>query len=108
MPAGRHALPSFVPCDGWDSCAVPGPVALVGSGEDLPVMAEVEAALIAGRPPRYVQLPTAAAQEGPTSVDRWVALGTDQARRLEVTPVPVPVLDRTSADDPDLADQIAG
>jgi hypothetical protein len=42
----------------------PGPLALVGSGEYLAVMAGVEGALIEGRPPRYVQLPTAAAPEG--------------------------------------------
>src|SRR5205807_5398713 len=36
----------------WDSCRVPGPVALVGSGEYLPMMAPVEAALLAGRPAR--------------------------------------------------------
>jgi len=38
----------------------PGPLALVGSGEYLPQMAEIEGGLIAGRPPRYVQLATAA------------------------------------------------
>ena len=42
----------------------PGPLALVGSGEYLAVMAGVEDALIEGRPPRYVQIPTAAAPEG--------------------------------------------
>ena len=42
----------------------PGPLALVGSGEYLPVMADVERMLLAGRPPRYVQIPTAAAPEG--------------------------------------------
>ena len=87
---------------------MPGPVALVGSGEYLPVMAGVEAALLKGRPPRYVQLPTAAGQEGPESVGRWVRLGTEQARRLEVEAVPVLALDRASADDPALAAPIAG
>jgi len=43
----------------------PGPLALVGSGEYLAVMAGVEGALIEGRPRRYVQIPTAAAPEGP-------------------------------------------
>ena len=42
----------------------PGPLALVGSGEYLEVMADVEGALIEGRPRRYVQIPTAAAPEG--------------------------------------------
>ncbi|MCW2545185.1 MAG: hypothetical protein JWM40_2737, partial [Frankiales bacterium] len=44
-----------------------GPVALVGSGEYLPVMTEVEGLLIEGRPPKYVQIPTAAAPEGEES-----------------------------------------
>lgn len=52
-----------------------GPVALVGSGEYLPVMADVEGGLLAGRPPRFVQIPTAAAPEGPGILDRWQALG---------------------------------
>ena len=42
----------------------PGPLALVGSGEYLAVMAGVEGALIEGRPGRYVQIPTAAAPRG--------------------------------------------
>jgi cyanophycinase-like exopeptidase len=86
----------------------PGPVALVGSGEYLPAMQEVEAALIAGRPPRYVQLPTAAGREGEASVSRWVALGVAQAARLGVEAVPVMVLDHESADDPANAALIAG
>jgi len=85
-----------------------GPLALVGSGEYLPVMAEVERALIAGRPPRYVQIPTAAAHEGPASLERWVALGIEQAGRLGVEAVPVVVRNRTEADDPTLASQLAG
>jgi cyanophycinase len=83
-------------------------VALVGSGEYLPVMADVEGALLEGRPPRYVQLPTAAGQEGPDSVGRWVRLGAEQADRLGVEAVPVLALDRTTADDPTLATPIEG
>lgn len=85
-----------------------GPVALVGSGEYLPVMADVEAELLRGRPPRYVQIPTAASLEGDASLDRWVALGKDQAARLGVEPVPVVVRDRADADDPALAALIEG
>jgi cyanophycinase-like exopeptidase len=62
-------------------------------------MLEVEAALIAGRPPRYVQLPTAAGREGEASVSRWVALGAQQAERLGVEAVPVMALDRDGAED---------
>lgn len=87
---------------------MPGPVALVGSGEYLPVMAPVEAGLLAGRPPRYVQLPTAAAEEGPGAVARWVALGAEQAQRLGVEAVPVMVLDRETAADEGMAQLVNG
>jgi cyanophycinase len=87
---------------------VPGLVALVGSGEYLPIMAPVEAALLRGRPPRFVQIPTAASLEGDASLDRWVALGVEQAARLGVEAVPVVVRDRTDADDPALAALVEG
>ncbi|MCW2615099.1 MAG: peptidase dipeptidase [Frankiales bacterium] len=86
----------------------PGPVALVGSGEYLEVMADVERRLIAGRPARYVQIPTAAAPEGPASLARWTALGRAQAERLGVEAVPVVVRDLEDADDPDLAALVEG
>ena len=85
-----------------------GPLALVGSGEYLPVMQDLEALLLAGRPPRYVQIPTAAAEEGPESLARWVALGRSQADRLGVEAVPVVVRDREEADDPALAALVEG
>ena len=87
---------------------MPGPVALVGSGEYLPVMAALEAGLMAGRPSRYVQLPTAAGMESPSSIARWIALGADQAARLGVEAVPVKALDRESAEDAANAKQIKG
>ena len=80
----------------------------MGSGEYLPVMTEMEAGLIAGRPPRYVQLPTAAGQEGPGSLARWVGLGAEQAERMGVEAVPVMAIDRVSADDPELAALVSG
>jgi cyanophycinase-like exopeptidase len=86
----------------------PGPLALVGSGEYLPVMTSVEGMLIEGRPPRYVQLPTAAAPEGERSLRRWLDLGAAQAERLGVEQVQVVVRDRTEADSPDLAALIEG
>lgn len=85
-----------------------GPVALVGSGEYLPVMEQLERRLLAGRPPVYVQLATASAPEGPASLGRWHALGRASAERLGVTQVVVPVVDRISADDPALASLISG
>jgi cyanophycinase len=86
----------------------PGPLALVGSGEYLPVMTDVEAMLMAGRAPRYVQLPTAAAPEGEQSLRRWVDLGAAQAGRLGVEQVPVVVRDRQEADSPELAALVYG
>jgi cyanophycinase len=85
-----------------------GPLALVGSGEYLPLMADVERMLLSGRAPRYVQLPTAAAPEGPDSLRRWLRLGAEQATRLGVEQVPVVVRDREEAESPELAASIAG
>ncbi|HEU0238695.1 MAG TPA: Type 1 glutamine amidotransferase-like domain-containing protein [Micromonosporaceae bacterium] len=86
----------------------PGPLALVGSGEYLPSMLDVERALIDGRAPRYVQIPTAAAPEGSARLAYWVELGRAQAERLGVEAVPLVVTNRSEADDPDIAAQVAG
>ena len=85
-----------------------GPLALVGSGEYLPVMTGVEGMLLNGRPPRYVQIPTAAAPEGEGTLKYWLDLGAAQADRLGVEQVPVVVRDRQDADDPEFAARIAG
>src|ERR1700733_9393764 len=85
-----------------------GPLALVGSGEYLPQMAGIEAGLLAGRPPRYVQLATAAVPDGPSVVQHWHSLGVAQAARLGVEAVVLPVNNRDDADDPALAAQVAG
>jgi cyanophycinase len=86
----------------------PGPLALVGSGEYLPVLAGVEQLLLAGRPPRYVQIPTAAAPEGEASLRRWLDLGAAQADRLRVEQIPVVVRDREEADSAELAGLVHG
>jgi len=87
---------------------MPGPVALVGSGEYLESMTALEGALLAGRPPRFVQIPTAAAPEGEQVLARWLHLGAAQADRLGVEQVPVVARDRHDADDPDLAARVEG
>jgi cyanophycinase len=74
------------------------PVALVGSGEYLPVMTEIERDLIAGRPLTYVQLATAAAPEGDDSLGRWHRLGREQAERLGAEQVVVDVRTREDAE----------
>ena len=86
----------------------PGPLALVGSGEYLPQMAEIEGALIAGRPERYVQLATAAVPDGASVVERWHNLGRAQAERLGVEAVILEVNDRRDADDAAIAAQVKG
>jgi cyanophycinase-like exopeptidase len=83
-------------------------MALVGSGEYLPVMTEVERDLITGRPPRFVQLATAAAPEGPESLAHWHELGRASAERLGVEQVVLPVVDRISADSAELAALVDG
>jgi len=84
------------------------PIALVGSGEYLPVMTAIEGALIEGRPPKYVQLATAAAPEGDESLARWHRLGREQAARLGVTQVVVDVRTREDAEDAAHAAAIEG
>jgi cyanophycinase len=84
------------------------PIALVGSGEYLPVMTEIEGALIAGRAPRYVQLATAAAPEGEKSLARWHQLGKKQSDRLGVEQVIVDVRTREDAENPAFAAAIEG
>jgi cyanophycinase len=85
-----------------------GPLALVGSGEYLPSMLDVERGLIEGRPPRYVQIPTAASSEGAKRIAYWVDLGRAQAERLGVESVPLVVMNREQADDPEVVAQVAG
>jgi cyanophycinase len=68
-----------------DEGAAPGPVALVGSGEYLPVMEEIDRLLlerVGGPEARVVILPTAAGLEDPGSPARWVQMGLDHFRRL--------------------------
>jgi len=86
----------------------PGKLALVGSGEYLPVMQEIEEWLLDGRPRRYVQLATAAAPEGERSLNRWHELGAVAAARLDVEQVVVDVRDAVSANDAENAALVEG
>lgn len=86
----------------------PGPLALVGSGEYLPEMADIEGSLIAGRPPRYVQIATAAVPDGEATVERWHNLGIAQAERLHVDPVVLDIKDRDDAGSAEIAKQVEG
>src|SRR4051794_8996552 len=82
---------------------MPGPVALVGSGEFLPAMAEVDAGLLAAtgrRQPRVVLLPTASWPDGDEVFRRWAAMGVEHFRGLGAEVEPLLVRDRFDADDP--------
>jgi cyanophycinase len=86
----------------------PGPIALVGSGEYLPVMLEIERELLEGRPQKYVQIPLAAGLEGDESLDYWVRLGREQAERLGVDAVSIRVRNRDDANDVAHAELVKG
>jgi cyanophycinase len=81
---------------------MPGPVALVGSGEFLPAMDQVDAGLLAatGRArPRVVILPTASYPDGDDVFQRWAAMGVEHFGRLGAEVEPVLVRDAADADD---------
>ncbi len=82
-----------------------GLIALLGSGEYLPVMDDVDRHLLAsvntdGRAPEVVCLPTAAGEEGDESVSRWLRMGQEHFEALGAKVHPLPIIDRASADDP--------
>ncbi len=82
-----------------------GLIALLGSGEYLPVMNDIDRHLLDSvdaneRAPRVVCLPTAAGQEGDSSVNRWSDMGVRHFQRLGAEVQPALVIDSASADDP--------
>jgi cyanophycinase-like exopeptidase len=79
-----------------------GSLALVGSGEYLPAMAEFERSLIDdglknGKQPTYIQIPTAAGQESSDRLDYWRQLGKAQADALGVKSLFLPIFTREDA-----------
>jgi cyanophycinase-like exopeptidase len=80
----------------------PGPIALVGSGEFLPAMSEVDRSLLAatGRDrPRVAILPTASWPDGEEVFRRWASMGVEHFSALGAEVEPVLVRDRFDADD---------
>ena len=82
-----------------------GLITLVGSGEYLPVMKDVDRYLLDslplnGRQPRVACLPTAAGKEGDGSVNRWLNMGVQHFRELGAEVEPVRIIDRDSANNP--------
>lgn len=81
---------------------VPGPVALIGAGEFLSSMAELDAGLLlaTGRArPRVAILPTASFPDGEEVFNRWAAQGVAHFGSLGAEVEPVLVRDRAGADD---------
>jgi cyanophycinase-like exopeptidase len=81
-----------------------GALALVGSGEYLPVMQELETALLHsgisnGKPKRFLQIPTAAGQESVERLEFWEQLGAEQARRIGTVQDFLPIFNREDAYD---------
>ena len=85
-----------------------GTIALVGSGEWLPVMLDVEKELLNNQNPVYVQLSTAAGQESPARLEHWKNLAQIQAKTLSVESRWLPVFDQDSANNPEFAEKIKG
>ena len=89
-----------------------GLIALVGSGEYLPVMDRIDRYLLDhsgadGRAPRVACLPTAAGQEGEESVGRWMRMGEEHFRSLGAETTALHITDRREADDPANAEVLA-
>lgn len=89
-----------------------GSIALVGSGEFLPEMSDLESLLIQdgvrnGKVPRFIQIPTAAGQESPDRIKYWKELGRAQGERLGIEVEFLEVFNRQDAQDKELATLIA-
>ena len=89
-----------------------GSLALVGSGEYLPAMAEFEKSLLEdgiknGKENIYIQIPTAAAQESSSRLEYWRDLGQKQAQAIGAKPLFLPIYTRDDAQNMDFVNQIS-
>ena len=81
-----------------------GLITLVGSGEYLPVMEDVDRHLLESlhiddRKPRVVCLPTAAGKEGDQSINRWSNMGIQHFEKLGADVTALRIIHRDSAND---------
>ena len=88
-----------------------GSLALVGSGEYLPAMAEFEKSLILDGignrlKPTYIQIPTAAGKESEVRLNYWQQLGKAQADLIGATQLFLPIYSREDANNLEYANQI--
>ncbi len=89
-----------------------GSLALVGSGEYLPAMAEFEKSLFDdgvknGKEARYVQIPTAAGRESDERLEYWKQLGLTQAKAIGVEATYLPIYTREDAFNQKYVDAVA-
>ena len=89
-----------------------GSLALVGSGEYLPAMAEFEKSLLEdgiknGKENIYIQIPTAAAQESSSRIEYWRDLGQKQAQVIGAKPLFLPIYTREDAQNMSYVNQIS-
>jgi cyanophycinase-like exopeptidase len=90
-----------------------GALALVGSGEYLPVMQDLESALINsgisnGKPNRFLQIPTAAGEESRERLQFWEMRGAEQARRIGTIQDFLPIFSREDAFNPEYISRVKG
>ena len=88
-----------------------GALALVGSGEYLPKAQVLESELLRlgisrGKSNTYIQIPTAAGEEGEDRLDFWRQRGADQGARIGCTVKYLPVLSREDACNTQWIDEI--
>ena len=89
-----------------------GSLALVGSGEYLPAMAEFEKSLVQDgvkndKEARYLQIPTAASRESADRLSYWKELGLSQAQAIGVQETYLPIYTREDAFNQKYVDQVA-
>jgi len=80
-----------------------GLIALVGSGEYLPVMEDVDRTLLDSlnvKTPQVVCLPTAAGQEGDESINRWSRMGIAHFQKLGADVTVLRIINKETANDP--------
>jgi cyanophycinase len=71
--------------------------ALVGSGEFLPVMTPIDALLLAGRNQSVAVIPTASAQDGESTFQKWITMAHSHFRKMDVEVRPIEVHDHDEA-----------
>jgi cyanophycinase-like exopeptidase len=89
-----------------------GSLALIGSGEYLPAMAEFEKSLVDdgvknGKEARYLQIPTAAGRESSDRLEYWKELGLRQAESIGVEATYLPIFTREDAFNQEYIDVVA-